>query len=790
MFLGRTAPYRRRMQHDVDHCSAGNPEQSHPSVSHLLTTHRRPPMRTLSFRLLATTLAVLPLAASCSLPTSAPPTPAEVARQVDRLAVPFVANAGQSDPRVAYYASTFSGTVFVTKEGELVYALPAPEQREAVGPREPASGWTLTESFVDGHPSPTGARAAATHVSVFAGNDPARWQRDVASYADVDLGAVWPGISVALTAHGKQVEKVFTVEPGAAPDAIRVRVAGAESLAAADDGGLLLHTGVGDVRLTPPVAYQEIAGTRRMVPAQYAISGNEYGFRVSGYDPTLPVVIDPLLQATYLGGSTFDEAIALGIGPAGDVYVAGVTDSVDFPGTGAGAQPRFGGGSGGQLTGDVFVARLNASLTALEQATYLGGSGDDLAIRLAIAPTTGDVYVVGLTSSANFPGTSGGAQSALAGANLVDPLDGFVARLSANLTSLEQATYLGGSGNRDTVNLIAIAPATGDVYVAGPTNSVDFPGITGGAQTVPGGGLQDAFVARLNAGLTTLDQATFFGGTDADTPFAMAIAPTTGDVYVTGRTSSIDLPGTNGGAETALDGGQLNGSLQDGFVARLNASLTALRQATYLGGFAADEGDALAIAPTTGEVYVAGNTSSADFPGTAGGAQSAIAHTFIGDNTTDVFVARLRPDLTALDQATYLGGSCTPGASLCVEVPVAMRLTTSDVYVAGVTHSTNFPGTVGGAQSASGGNEDAFVARLSTELTALHQATYLGGANVDIAQDLAIAPTTGDVYIAGFTASPVFPGTAGGAQGAFRGGQDAFVARLSADLRAASTGCR
>src|SRR5215475_8395383 len=137
MFLGRTAPYRRRMQHDVDQCSAGNPEQSHPSVSHLLTTEtpdRRPPMRTSSFRLLATSLALLPLAASCSLRTSAPPTAAEVAGRLDRLTVPFVANAGQSDPRVAYYASTFSGTVFVTREGDVVYALPAP------GPRPEAAG--------------------------------------------------------------------------------------------------------------------------------------------------------------------------------------------------------------------------------------------------------------------------------------------------------------------------------------------------------------------------------------------------------------------------------------------------------------------------------------------------------------------------------------------------------------------------------------------------------------------------------------------------------------------------
>src|SRR5215510_2848111 len=99
-------------------------------------------MCTSSFRFVASSLAVLALAASCSLRTPAPSTTAEVARQLNQLAIPFVENAGQSDPRVAYYAHTFSGTVFVTGEGEVVYALPAPGDRA-----EPASGWTLTESF-------------------------------------------------------------------------------------------------------------------------------------------------------------------------------------------------------------------------------------------------------------------------------------------------------------------------------------------------------------------------------------------------------------------------------------------------------------------------------------------------------------------------------------------------------------------------------------------------------------------------------------------------------------------
>src|SRR5262249_59485924 len=137
-------------------------------------------------------------------------------------------------------------------------------------------------------------------------------------------------------------------------------------------------------------------------------------------------------------------------------------------------------------------------------------------------------------------------------------------------------------------------------------------------QTIPGGGQNDTFVARLNAGLTTLGQATFLGGTGEDRTMAMRIAPTTGDVYVAGRTSSIDLPGTNGGAQSALPGG-----VEGGFVARLNASLTALRQATYLGGNGFNEADALAIAPATGDVYVAGQTSAADLPGTAGGAPRA-----------------------------------------------------------------------------------------------------------------------------------------------------------------------
>src|SRR5262249_58251335 len=148
---------------------------------------------------------------------------------------------------------------------------------------------------------------------------------------------------------------------------------------------------------------REMGGRRRTVPAAYVVGGEEDGFGVRDYDSTRPVVIDPLLQTTFLGGSADDDAFALAIAPTtGDVYVAGVTASINFPGTTGGVQRLFGG------VQDAFVARLNASLTSLEQATDLGGSGDDSGRALAIDPTTGDVIVRGRPPSPTVPGPNRG----------------------------------------------------------------------------------------------------------------------------------------------------------------------------------------------------------------------------------------------------------------------------------------------------------------------------------------------------------------------------------------------
>jgi hypothetical protein len=675
----------------------------------------------------------------------------ERARQaLTGLQIPFIANESQLDPRVSYYASTFAGTVYVTRDGKIVYSLPR---------HDDDSGWSLTEMFESGKAHPRGEGATPTRVSSFIGNDPARWKTDVATYASVSLGEVWPGVDVRLRAHGRSAEKLFTLRPGANPSRIRMRVAGASSLRVNSTGALVATTGLGEVTFTPPLAYQEIGGTRRKVDVAYDVRTDRYGFSLGSFDPKLPVVIDPLLQATYLGGSRGASGAALAIHPTtGEVFVTGSTPSLDFPGTAGGAQS----------TGTVFVARLNPTLTTLYQATYLGGSrGGAQADALAIHPVTGEVFVTGQTGP-DFPGTAGGAQPVFRGVS-----DAFVARLNASLTSLKQATYLGGSG-QDSGRAIAIDPTTGDVFVAGDIGSADLQGTAGGAQPTYGGGPctepalgGDAFVARFNAALTTLKQATYLGGSCDDNGYAIALHPATGEVFVAGSTISSDFPGTAGGAQSKMSGSSA------AFIARLSADLTKLNKATYLGGSVGDQAQALAIHPTSGDIYVAGITTSNDFPGTTGGAQPA-GNIAPGGDTA--FVARLNRSLTTILQSTFLGGGRDQAYGL------AFSPTFADVYAVGLTSSINFPRTAGGAQATFGGGyDDAFIARLSADLTTLKQATYLGGGSYDDAADVAISPTTGSVYVAGSTSGGL-PGTIGGAQSVLRGGEDAFVARLTSDL--------
>jgi hypothetical protein len=699
---------------------------------------------------------------------------AQVALQT--IGVPFVPNAGQWDREAAFAAKTLGGTLFVTTQGRLVYSLP-PRRAPAGGAQADASAgtsWSLVESFVSAtgealRARPSGHRPVAARVSYFTGGDASRHRAGLGAYERVNLGDVFEGVNVQLRATGSNVEKIFTVAPFEDPGNIHVRLAGATRLELGGRGELIAHTGNGPVTYTAPIAFQEDAdGTRRGVDVRYDLdaAAQRYAFALGDYDRTRPLVIDPLLQSTYLGGGSTDIAWSVAVHPRrGEVYVAGQTSSTNFP-TVAGAFSTT------KSTGiDGFISLLSSDLKTLKASTYLGGTGDDVIRAIAIHPSSSEIYVAGWTTSDPFPQIAGFAYQSTPGGGR----DGFVARVGPFLDAVRLSTYLGGSGN-DEIHALAIHPHTGHIYVMGTAGAaLDFPSTAGASQTDSGGGT-DVFVSRLSDAFDAapVHATTLLGGSGNDEGYALAIDPRSGDVFVGGATGSPAFPGVS---ESSAQPSKP--SLFGGFVTRLAQSLTGPPRSTYLTAGADDTVQALAVHGLTGEIIAAGTSSasmSGSLPGTSGSPQPDNAGLY------DAFIIRLTPALDSIRGSTYLGGT-----NLDYIQAVAVH-PSGEIIVAGYTLSPSFttaPSSLA-LQPNSGGGDEMFVARYTADLAHRTQLTYLGAGGSDQANALAIAPAEGDLIVAGFSSAAGFPGTAGSPV-PYGGAVDAVVSRLTVDLTLVNT---
>ena len=216
-------------------------------------------------------------------------------------------------------------------------------------------------------------------------------------------------------------------------------------------GDLVLSIGKSELRFLKPVIYQESSGARQSVRGKFVLrSAREVGFQLASYDSSRPVVIDPVLSySTYLGGTGNDAGLGIAVDFAGNAYVTGQTDSINFP-TVSPIQPGFGGGPAAAsyaFSGDAFVTKFNAG-GSLVYSTYLGGSGGDAGYSIAV-DSAGNAYVTGRTTSTNFPTTPGAFQRVYGGGNtgVAQGGDAFVAKLNSAGSALVYSTYLGGASD-------------------------------------------------------------------------------------------------------------------------------------------------------------------------------------------------------------------------------------------------------------------------------------------------------------------------------------------------------
>jgi hypothetical protein len=578
-------------------------------------------------------------------------------------------------------------------------------------------------------------------VNYFIGANPNEWKRDMPTYGAVRYGEVYPGIDLEYYGNHRQLEYDFIVAPGADPRAIRMSFEGVSRIVVEKNGTLVLENPAGQLRQQRPLAYQTISLVRKEVAARYVVKkGNQVSIELGNYDSSRPIVIDPVfVYSTYLGGGSDDIGFAVTMDSVGNAYVAGRTLSTNFPtvnpllptnsglrdifvtklnssGTslvystfigGSGddlafgiatnssneaylagwtssanfplanaLQPTYGGGNA-----DAFLVRLNANGNALISSTYAGGTGDDVATKIAL-DSARNIYGIGYTNSTD-----------LVTLNAIQPVkgagfDAFLIKLTPAADSILFSTYAGGNGNDFGLGLAV--DSAGSVYAIGDSESTDLVTVNA-LQPLNAGGF-DAFLAKLTPAGNGIVFATYAGGNGDDSGQAISLDGSA-NIYAVGYTNSTNL-------QLIVNAVQpIKGAGYDAFLAKLNTSGTSVIYSTFLGGNNTDAAYAVA-SDTAGNSYITGETSSTNFHRV-----NSLRNSAAGGR--DVFVTKLNPSGSTILFSTYLGG----GAD---EVGNAIAADDSGAaYITGGTLSLNFS-TSTPLQPRRGGGMDAFISKLDT----------------------------------------------------------------------------
>ncbi len=677
--------------------------------------------------------AVPPAAASQAKATQAKATQAKAT--MPRLPLRFEENRGQLDPAVRFLARSSGGNLQLTQQGPVFFVGSAPVQ--------------LT--LVHSNPSPAiePLDRFATDSNYMVGPRQ-HWRSGIGNFARVRYNGVYPGIDVLYYGNQNQLEYDFLLAPGANPDAVRIQVQGDAQASINAEGDLVLEANGAQVVQKAPVVYQQ----GRQIASRYTLlARNQVGFRLQSYDHSLPVVIDPILvYANYFGTSGTDKIASIKMGPKGQLYIVGSTTTAGFLSTANAYLATTAG-----LT-DMFLAIVDTTAAGnfgLTYFTYLGGTNIDTPLDLAINPT-GVAYIVGTTTSTDFPMAGNSIQSTGAATSI----DGIVAVLdpTLNTSGLIYSTYLGGTTGNDSITGIALDPKNSNVmYLIGTTQATDFP-LTDSAYAGVLYGSQDAFLCKIDITNTALIYSTYMGGELVDAGRSIALG-SNGLVYFAATTDSTQFP---------LEGRSYSGKLKGvvgtaiGVMDMTKTGEPSLVYSSYFGGSDTDEPRKIAL-DAKNNIIMTGYTLSSDYPVTADAAQS------FAPGNTDVFLCVLNPNANDPNQfvvySTYYGGS---QGEVAYDVKPDGK---GNIYLTGYTLSPDLY-TVNAPQPGWAQGVDLFVAAIRPGVAGqagIVFSTYLGGAGTYVGSTLELG-ADGSIYVAGY-------GTLGlpGALGWSGGNTDGFL---------------
>ena len=539
--------------------------------------------------------------------------------QTEAPGLEFIENKGQWDSHALLKADIGNGSLFFHKRGIKVLLHNEQEMAAMVAThsgviRSDSSGNQAIQRNFQGRPAALRAHAYSvnflnmndateiipdkpldTYNNYFIGNDSTKWARNCRIYQGVTYKNIYPGIDLRYYTDNGKLKYDLIVHPGADPGNIALQYEGLDGLTVSNNR-LLLKTSVGDVREMEPFSYQAGDHGREEVPVKYIVSKNRVvRFDIRHYNNTRVLVIDPtLVFSTFTGSRATNWGFTATPGPDGTFFAGGIVFSDGFPVSNGAFEPSFRGG-----TYDVGIMKFNANGRNRLYATYIGGSAEECPHSM-FSDAQGNLVVMGRTYSDNFPfqnifGKRGGC-------------DMFVVKLNATGT-----------------NIIGSACIAGSKYDA--VNIEDQLNQEGGAK----------------------EQANSLIKNYGDDSRSEVILDGASNIYVASCSrSDVDFPVTPGAFQTAFAGGK-----QDGVLVKLSPDCKSLIFASFLGGTGDDACFVLKLNPVSGDIYVAGATTSTNMNGD----KTGVIQPANAGGICDAYISIISNDGSTLKKTTYLGTS-------------------------------------------------------------------------------------------------------------------------------------
>ena len=658
----------------------------------------------------------------------------------------FIENKGQWPREILFLCQNNGTDIWITKKG-VVYDLYTVNEIDGKTFR---SGQIITFNNLNTLPenqiSVSSKQKQTAHYNYFIGNNPDRWASNVGLYKEAVIKNIYPGIDMRYYFQNNNLRYDYIVNPNADISQIKIALEGAFGYSLNQKGELVLKTRFGEVKQTELFTYQLINGNKKAVASAFQLNGNVLQFKIGNYDKSKPLIIDPLIWSTYIGGYENDRVYSV-VERNGNAYISGWSTGVSF------LTPHFPTTPGAYDTNvngtKAFVSKFSNDGSSLVYSTFIGpvstsGGGNVHADGVFIdVDFMGNAYITA-NGKPGYPTTPGVFNSSNSGYGV------YVSKLNSTGTALLYSTFVGGGKPRAiTVDNLGYA------YITGSSGS-GFPTTPGAYDQTFNGG-DDVFVTKLDTNASSLKFSTYLGGSGAfEEGFAIKV-DNNYNVIVAGIATSANFPTTTGSYDNTYNGG--SGTFPcDGFVAKLNSTGSNLIFSTFLGGSYDDEIYGLDI-DNDNDIYVTGYTLSTNFPYTPGVIDTVKNGTGTSSSDADAFVVKLSSNGSSLIYSTFFGAS---GNQKGLAITVDQN---KNAWICGRTDDSpnSIPLTVDALQSSP---RRAFLACINANATILLYSTYLGGSTAGAA-NVAKSLTNdyaGGVYVAGWTGTSNFPVTPGAFQ--------------------------